>query len=111
MRYARCAVGLEELSGKAIKWRLFTHFSPHFLNFDRKSARGTPAAHIRSMMTAVFIWMGLSLFATLGIVSSLALGSRRHIPTINNDTGNEPMLILNRGVAGGDAKLATSFAQ
>ena len=42
------------------------------------------------MMTAVFIWMGLSLFATLGIVSSLALGSRRHIPTINNDTGNEP---------------------
>ena len=63
------------------------------------------------MMTAVYIWMGLSVFATFGIVSSMALGTRRHIPLIDTETSAEPMVILNRGTASGDAKLATSFAQ
>jgi hypothetical protein len=64
-----------------------------------------------SMMTAVYIWMGLSVFATFGIVSSMALGTRRHIPDIDTETSPETMIILNRGVAGGDAKLAASYAQ
>jgi hypothetical protein len=63
------------------------------------------------MMTAVYIWMGLSVLATFGIVSSMALGVRRHIPEIDTDTRPETMILLNRGVASGDAKLATSYAQ
>jgi hypothetical protein len=41
----------------------------------------------------------------------MALGARRHIPTIDTETSAEPMVILNRGTASGEAKLATSFAQ
>jgi len=63
------------------------------------------------MMTAVYIWMGLSVFATMGIVSSMALGARRHIPEIDTESNPETLVILNRGLAGGDAKLATSYAQ
>lgn len=64
------------------------------------------------MMTAVYIWMGLSVFATCGIVSSMALGNRRHIPSIDTETSPESMVILNRGTAtGGETQLAGSFAQ
>ena len=63
------------------------------------------------MMTAVYIWMGLSVFSTFGIVSSMALGIRRHIPEIDTETTPETMVILNRGVASGEAKLSTSYAQ
>jgi hypothetical protein len=69
------------------------------------------AAQQFGMMTAVYIWMGLSVFASFGIVSSMALGTRRHIPQIDTETTPETMVILNRGMAGGDAKLATSYAQ
>ena len=64
-------------------------------------------------MTAVTIWFGMSIFATVGIVSSLALSSRRDIPALDTDSVPEPMFILNRGLssAGGDSKLASSFAQ
>ncbi len=63
------------------------------------------------MMIALYVWMGISTVATAGVVSALALASRRHIPAIDTETVNEPMLILNRGQASGETKLATSFAR
>ncbi len=64
------------------------------------------------MMTAVYIWMGLSAFSTFGIVSSMALGARRHIPAITSETvSGESMVILNHGVANGKARLSGSYAQ
>jgi len=63
------------------------------------------------MLIVLYVWIGVSMVATLGIISAMALGSRRHIPAIDTDTAAEPMMILNRGVASGDSKLATSFAR
>jgi hypothetical protein len=64
------------------------------------------------MMTALFVWMGISTLATLGIVSAMALASRRHIPAITTETGAESMILLNRGTASaGGSEYATSLAR
>jgi len=63
-------------------------------------------------MTALFVWIGVSAITTLGIVSALALGARRHIPTLTTETGPESMILLNGGHAGssGESRFAHSFA-
>jgi hypothetical protein len=85
--------------------------APSFRSSDKKTGPGIAAAPFASMIIALVVWMGISTVATVGIVSALALASRRHIPTIETEPVSEPLIVLNHGAATGDAKLSSSFAQ
>lgn len=98
-------------SPSPFKETAIAYFRVLFLMFARNKCSGMTDAPWAPMLTALFIWMGVSSVATLGIVSAMVLGARRDIPTITSETGAESMILRGRGSDGSEADFAHSFAR